>query len=294
MTRRSILFHFGIAMLLIASTVFGQSPQQKQIADEIARLGSSSEPERSASVKVLVEIGKPAAPALVKALSDPHNEVRAYAAEALRSILAVDPANAPNYHEKEFWKQRVAQLKARMPLDEALKVLLPDLSPAERLKRCGQGPWSGNSGVSGCRLDDYWAVNLYLIDYGKEKLHEHAPELSRVLRQAWIDPPDKYTGGWVTWYVNGRKALEIQYSNGQRDGTLTGFFDNGSMSTQQHILKGVSHGTDTGWHRNGQKAYEGQYENGKQVGMWRWWKENGHETSTQEYIDGKLLSPIGK
>ena len=299
MTRRAILFHFGIAMLLLnVSTVFGQPPpqqtQKSEIADDIARLGSSSKPECAAAVKTLISIGKPAVPPLVKALSDPRGNVRALAAEAVRAILAADPANAPNYHDKAFWQKRIAQLKGGMALDDALKLLLPELSPAARQKRCEGGDWSGGSGGSTYRLDDYWAVHLYLVDFGKEKLHEHAPALFQKVLGAWVAPPEKYTGEWVTWHVNGQKANEIQYRNGKYDGTFTAFYDDGSKAYQQHYTAGICHGTDTGWHRNGKMAYEGQYEHDKQVGTWRWWDENGHETSAQEYKDGKLLSPTDK
>ena len=137
---------------------------------EIARLGNPIKSESAAAVKALVKIGKPAAPALVKALSDSRSDVRAFAAEALRSILAADPSNVPNWHSEAFWKQRIAQLKGGMPLEEALKILLPELSPAERIGRTEMGVWSGTSGWSNYRLDDYWAVGLCLTDFGKEKL----------------------------------------------------------------------------------------------------------------------------
>ena len=81
--------------------------QQRKIALEIARLGNSNNTECTAAVRALVKIGKPAAPALVKALSDPRNDVRAFAAKALRPILAADPTSAPNYHNKAYWKQRL-------------------------------------------------------------------------------------------------------------------------------------------------------------------------------------------
>ena len=116
--------------------------------------------------------------------------------------------------------------------------------------------------------------------------HEHAPDLFRSVRQAWVAPSAKYMGMWVTWHVNGQKANEIQYRNGQYDGTFTAFYDDGSRCYQQHFTLGICHGTDTGWHRNGKRAYEGQYEHDKQAGTWRWWNENGQIESVKEYEAG--------
>jgi beta-lactamase regulating signal transducer with metallopeptidase domain len=260
-----------------------RSDQDSKIAHDIARLDSSSEPERAAALKALISIGKPAGPLLVGALGDPRANVRAHAAEAVRAILAANPASTPNYHDKAFWQQRIAQLKVGMALDEALKLLLPELSPAERQKRDGGSFGSGRGGVSTYQLDDYWAVKLYWVDFGKEKLGQAAPDLIRRVRQVWIAPPEKYTGDWATWYVNGQKAHEIQYRNGKYDGTFTAFNEDGTKCYRQHYTEGVCHGTDTGWHGNGKKSYEGQYVNGKQVGTWRWWDENGKEMSTQEF-----------
>lgn len=261
---------------------------------EIARLGGPNKTEAVASVKALVAIGKPAAPALVRALSDPRSGMRAFAAEALRSILAANPATAPNYHEKALWERRIAQLKSGMPLNEALNVLLPELSPTERQKASEGGAWSGGGGTQTFRLDDYWVVSLYLVGFEQKKLHDHAPDLHRQVRAVWVKPPDKYNGQWVTWHVNGQKAHEIEYRNGKYDGTSTAYLDDGSKCYQQHYIGGICHGNDTGWHRNGKRAYEGQYEHGKQVGTWRWWNENEQVVSVAEYEAGKRIEKTSK
>ncbi len=85
--------------------------QEGQVVAEIARLGNPNKSESAAAVKALVKLGKPAAPALIKALGDSRSDVGAFAAEAVRTILALDPANAPNWHSEAFWKQRLTQLK---------------------------------------------------------------------------------------------------------------------------------------------------------------------------------------
>ncbi len=89
----------GVKVTDRASQSGSAAPNQKEseITVEIARLGSSSKSECAAAVQALVKTGKPAVPALIKVLSDPRNDVRALAAEALRNILAADLAAASNY-----------------------------------------------------------------------------------------------------------------------------------------------------------------------------------------------------
>jgi hypothetical protein len=271
--------------------------QDGRISVEIARLGSSNKNQCIAAVKALVKIGKPAAPALVKSLSDPRNDVRAFAAEALRPILAAEPTSAPNYHKKAYWERRVAQLKAGMTLDEALKFLLPERSPAQRRETCEGIAGGGGSSFSCYRLDDYWIVRLDFLDSGEkplDKLRERGAELFTEVCEVGVAPPVGYTGVWVTWHVNGQKADEIQYRNGRYDGTFASFDDDGAKCVEQHYTMGVAHGTAMGWHRNGNKAYEGQCERGKQTGTWRWWNENGQIKSIQEYKAGKRVEKTDK
>ena len=230
------LLVLAITGCLGAEPVAQPADQEREIAVEIARLGSSSKGDCAAAVKALIKIGKPASPALVKVLSDPRNDVRAFAAEALRSILSSDPTSAPNCHEKAFWEQRIARLKAGMTLNEALELLLPELSPAERRKTC-QGMACGGGGCTGTyRLDDCWMIVIYSFDDRRSRTprtdrkglqHDFTADLEQwklgstpsvlepSFRQVWVKPPAGYTGPWVTWHVNGQKANEIQYSNGQ-------------------------------------------------------------------------------
>ncbi len=231
-----------------------------------------------------------AAADLVKALSDSREDVRASAAQRLRTLLAADPTAAPNYHAKAYWQQRAAQLKPGMALDEALKVLLPGLSPVQRPKTFEGGSGDGNTGVERFRLDDYWVVDLYVVEPGDKalaRLHDSAPDLTRAVRRVSVSPPAGYTGTWRTWYVNGQMANQCPYRDGQCDGTYTDFYDDGCKAFQRQFTMGVIHGPETGWHRNGKRAYEGQYDHGQQAGTWRFWNDSGQVESSQEYKEGK-------
>src|SRR4051812_15965992 len=90
---------------------------------------------------------------LVKGLSHSNNDARAKAAAALRPILAADPSLAPNWHDKTFWCRRIKKCKPRMLLDDALAVLLPELSIEERKKTRIGGAGDGGGGETWYQLD---------------------------------------------------------------------------------------------------------------------------------------------
>lgn len=288
--RNILAVAMGLAVVLVglvqADGPATTSAVENAIADQIARLGSNNKDEHAAAVQALVKTGRPAMPLLVKALDDPANDLRAGAAEAIRSILAADPAAAPNWHDEAYWQKRITQVKKGMSLDEALKILLPDVAPAERDKLMEGGAWSGGSGFSMYRLDDYWTVTLQLVSLGREQVAE-APSLRRSARPRLVQPPATYTGAWVNWFVNGQMAYEIHYRNGKYDGTFTSYHDDGGRAVEQHYKDGVCDGADSGWYRSGKKMYEGQYKDGKQEGRWQHWFENGQPQSIEDYSGGQ-------
>jgi len=269
------------------STTWLSSEVPGHLVEKISQIWLEGRQQRSHEKLVEVREPSPATVAvLIRALTDSADDQRAKAAAELRRILTGNPAAAPNRHERAFWEARLAQIKRGMSAAEALRILLPDATPADREKATEGGAWSGGSGVNMCRLDDYWVVTLYLVDYANKKIAPEPPPAMRAsARSVWVKPTDDYAGSWTTYFVNGQKAHEIQYRAGKYDGPFTAFHDDGSKANQQHYKAGVCHGTDTGWHRNGQKAYEGIYEHGKQIGTWRWWDEAGKVTSEKTFTE---------
>jgi hypothetical protein len=222
----------------------------------------------------------------VKALSDPTNDVRAKAADALRPLLAADPSIAPNWHDKAFWTKQIEKCKPGIPLDEALAILLPDLSSKERKQAEEGGAWSGVTGCSFYQLDDYWRAGFQLKDFEKPQLLE-VPKLEPFVREVWIKPADHFTGLWVTWHVNGTKGSESEYRDGKRDGMFTSFYGDGSKCYEQKDREDQADGPGRGWFKSGKKMYEIEYKNGKQEGTWRHWHENGRLASEHHYKDGQ-------
>jgi hypothetical protein len=238
-------------------------------------------------MKMLIKIERPAAAALVKALESSSNDIRSGAAEALLAIIKADVGNAPNFHERAFWVKRIEQTKIGMLTDEAVRILLPDATAEQRKEALIMGDWSGQSGFSTVRLDDYWTATLQLTDAGHEKLSA-PPTLKQMVRSIWVQPPAMFTGQWATFFVNGQKANEIQYREGKYDGTFTAFHDDGTKSYEQHYRAQVCDGADTGWYNDGTKMYEGMYKADKQDGLWQHWYPDGSPQCMREYRDGEL------
>ena len=275
------VFQLGAALRSVPVTV---KVVQAIIDDELTELVAGLPRQENAAVRERID-----------ALGDVDNSRRAKAAAELRKLLAADPSAAPNCHARAFWEARVSRVKPGMGKAAALAILLPDATAAEREQAWGSGPWSGRSGVAGCRLDDYWMVTLSLVDFDNQKIApEPPPALQACVRQVWVNAPSDYTGAWATYFVNGQISHEIDYRNGKYHGRFTAYHDDGTKAFQQHYVDGVCHGDDTGWHRNGRVSYQGRYEQGKQVGRWRWWDENTKLTSERVFEDMSLADRVGR
>ena len=103
----TVVLLFG---LIPAGPVAAIDPPVESNANEITamilQLQAESRDKRKAALKKLIEIGKPAAVSLVKALSDPSQEKRAAVAGALRELLARRPDARPNDQGRAYWQNR--------------------------------------------------------------------------------------------------------------------------------------------------------------------------------------------
>jgi antitoxin component YwqK of YwqJK toxin-antitoxin module len=257
------------------------------IAVEVERLGSPAKAERDSAVEALVKIGKPAVPALIETLGFCRDDVRACAAEAIRKILAADPAAAPNSHTKQFWEKRLAGLKPDMRLDNALAFLLSDLSPADRQSQLSHYS-GGATSTKIYYLDDYWRVIVFLHGDANDKLSGRAPMLSPEVRSVAPFLPEDYTGSWTQWYVNGQKMFENEYVNGIPHGMHTDYSFDGTKTEDYAIDHGTMDGVFTSYFADGRKASEAHFDHGKNTGQWRRWFQNGKPLSAFEFKNGKL------
>ena len=241
----------------------------------------------------------------IKALHDVKSEVRAAAAEALRTIVAKYPSRTANIRDKDggeaYWTEKINQIKPGMKKAEVLKIIPPFADSTDSFHL-----GSGQSHTDGYRLDCHWTVQVQY--YNPDKVIERPKLIKRELR-VFVAPPNNYTGTWICWHINGQKGYEVQYQNGKYNSVHTTFYDNGQKLTEQHYKNGVANGAGAGWYSGGEKSYTIQYQNGKYEGGTHWysngrkqseaayrngeahgvhaaWHENGHLRSVQTYRNG--------
>jgi len=220
---------------------------------------------------------------LVSQLRDNDELVRAEAAGQIRKTLAEHPERRSRDNGREYWEKRIARVEIGMKHTDVVE-LLPSLTmqPADDLLHTGPG--SADWRYANWRLDHYWTITI--LYQNPDRVRE-LPKLQNSAMDVWADPPEKYTGIWTTWFVNGQKSSQRSYRDGKYHGTLTVYHDNGNKSYEQHYEEGTCSGKDSGWNRDGTKMYEGQYVNGKQHGTWTHWYADGKLRSRTEHENGK-------
>lgn len=213
----------------------------------------------------------------IKRLSSPTQAVRDGAATELRKLVAKGPAAAGDPGEA-FWKAKLAAIKPGISMQ--------DLETATGGQ--GEGTDDGMGGSSTTfRLDHYWTTVVRFDP--SQKLREVGP-LTRGARPVWVAQPPGYAGKWVTYFVNGAVAHDIQFAKGEYE-RFTAYFDNGQLVYEHRYKNGKIEGPEVGFHRDGKKAYEGAHANGKQSGRWVHWYANGTMQSDQTYVNGELDGP---
>lgn len=199
-------------------------------------------------------------------LASPLQNIRNNAAEKLRKSYVGTPMSQ--------WTPTIKKIKKGQTKKEILELLRPFKIAQEG------GDGTGQSHSESYRLDNEWILICWFQNQG-DKLIDSKLTLS--LKYIWTNPPEGFTGKWITYFVNGQKSHEIKYKNGKYSGEFISYYSNGSKSVVQHYSDGKADGKDTGYYPSGRIAYQGQYKNGTQIGIWTWYKEDGRVISTEKY-----------
>ena len=80
------------------------------------------------------------------------------------------------------------------------------------------------------------------------------------------EPPQNYTGVWITKYDNGQINFKGKYVNGKAEGKGVYYFKNGQVHFKGTYLNGLKDGRWTAYFENGIKRYTVTYLKGDQVG----------------------------
>ena len=82
-------------------------------------------------------------------------------------------------------------------------------------------------------------------------------------------------GRSVTYYPNGQKEFEGQYSYGKRIGSFAWWYPNGQQRIVGEFQNDLEEGAWSWWHQNGMREATGRYSAGKQIDEWSVWDEQG-------------------
>lgn len=179
---------------------------------------------------------------------------------------------------KEGWKHRLSWVRPGMILNDVEKKLekVTGQKSKATMVTCG-----GFSCSQSYRLDYCYVLTIWYAPGNDNKLI--SSEVVEQLEYKWVEPPPKFTGVWITYYVNGQKSHEINYKDGKYNGQFTSFYTGGSKSVIQHYVDNIAEGEDTGYFPSGRIMYRGVYKAGVQVGMWTWYNEDETVRSTQDH-----------
>jgi MORN repeat variant len=199
-------------------------------------------------------------------LASPNQATRDAAAKTLRETY-VPPL-------RSHWASLLNQLNPSMSEAAITDLLRPYHTHRE------MGDASGGTGYESYRLDDLWLLQCSM-NYRENTLIQAT--LEEMLRHIWVEPPPKFSGLWITYYVNGQKSNEINYQNGIYFGEFIAYHDDGSKIYVQHYDQSGCDGDDTGYYPSGKVMYRAHYKNGTPVGIWTWYREEGSISSTQDH-----------
>ncbi len=202
----------------------------------------------------------------VRALDGEDSAIRSKAATELRELLSKTGGLVPGEKDEAFWITKLKQITIGLPKAEVDQLLPPQEGAQMSI---GQGMRAHSVK---CRLSNYWEATL---NYDATDKIAAPPTLHKSERNVWVPPAPDFSGQWTTYFVNGQKASDIEYKDGEYNGLFVSYYANGKKCYEQHYVNGVAEGSDVGWHDNGKPSYAGQYVHGKQDGTWTWWNADG-------------------
>ncbi len=209
------------------------------------------------------------------ASTDPAKRERG--ARALRQMYAEDPRSLGD-HGEAYWTELLVRVEGRK-LSEASSIL----DGAQLL----MGSEAGGGGASqGYRLDDFWTAEIHYSTRGDETVFSHEPPRRRVVHVE-VSLPEKLTGTWITYYVNGAIHETIELEGGVRRRRRE-LHDNGSVHLEETYVDGRLHGTVLARDAHGAPEWEQTWANGKQVGVERFFHPNGKVRQEAHFEDDKL------
>ena len=76
---------------------------------------------------------------------------------------------------------------------------------------------------------------------------------------------------WTSWDEDGKKYLEEEYKDGEKNGLLIGWYPNGQKSIEENYKDGKKDGAAYYWYDDGQQKQRGSFINGLKNGKMIYW-----------------------
>ena len=96
-----------------------------------------------------------------------------------------------------------------------------------------------------------------------------------------------YTGKHISRFEDGKPKIELNLTNGLKDGIVKVYFENGGINEIRSYKKNKMDGDWFTYNENKIKVAEAHYIDGKKDGKWYIWDENGKLIYQLEYAAGE-------
>lgn len=102
---------------------------------------------------------------------------------------------------------------------------------------------------------------------------------------------ENFTGLKVSYNEANVKTSEIAFVNGQAEGKITRYYENGVVKETGYYLAGQKHGSWSAYNENGQLMSTAHFHNGNKDGEWLVWDNQGNLRYKLTYKNGE---PVGE
>ena len=92
----------------------------------------------------------------------------------------------------------------------------------------------------------------------------------------------------IVEYPIGMPQLKYKLVDGQREGLVQRWDEQGVLREETEYSYGQKHGRVTYYYTDGQKELEGRHILNRRAGVWRGWHEDGSQSFRSEYREGEL------
>jgi len=102
-----------------------------------------------------------------------------------------------------------------------------------------------------------------------------------------------FTGKYITYFKNGQKKTESNFTDGKENGLVTWWYENGQKDFEENYKFGKKTGTRTEWYENGRKQSEQKFKYDKRDGLKITWDKDGNITAIETYKNDILAKKAG-